>query len=349
MKLGKISNKQFIEFNKTFSLMLLSKLSIVQAMDILMIKTKHEGLKEVLKKCLKDVKSGLSLSKSFAKYPDIFSEIYLANVRVGEETGQLDMVISEYTEYIEGIENLKRKIIQALRYPVLVLFVSFAVISFMVFYLIPTFQTLFISSRLELPAITLMIMSFSIFVKDNLVIISLLITILVFTIFNTKKIPFLNSAYEKFLVNAPFISNIYIKNLIARFSLSLSFLLKSKVTLLEALKISRNISGNSIFRKEIDLLIKKISRGESFSAIVKNSKFFDVTFSQLLIAGEESAQMEKVFSLISNYYQKDFDFYLDNLTSLLEPILILFIGLIVAVILVAMYLPIFEIANNFGV
>lgn len=349
MGFGKISNKQFIEFNKTFSLMLLSKLSIVQALDILIQKTKHEEFKEILKKCLKDVKSGLSLSNCFAKHPQLFSEIYLANVRVGEETGQLDLVMSEYTVYIERIENLKRKVVQALRYPALVLFVSFLVVAFMVFFLIPTFQTLFISSKIELPFITKVIISFSVFIKDHLIVIILLLIAIVLLIANFRKIPFLNSSFEKFMVHAPFISNIYLKNLVARFSLSLSFLLSSKVTLLDALKISRNVSGNHSFRSEIDQIIKKISRGESFSAIIKNSLFFDVTFSQLLIAGEESAQMEKVFSLISNYYQKDFDYYLDNITSLLEPVLILFIGIIVAVILVAMYLPIFEIANNFGV
>ena len=128
-----------------------------------------------------------------------------------------------------------------------------------------------------------------------------------------------------------------------------AYLLRSKVSLLEALKISKNITPNKHFRNEIDLIIKKLSKGESFSSVVKRSDFFDITFSQLLIAGEESAQLDKVFFLISNYYQKDFDFYLDNLTALLEPMLILFIGIVVAVVLVAMYLPIFEIVNNFGV
>ena len=346
---SRISNKEFIEFNKTFSLMLLSKLSLVQALEILSVQMKNEKFREIIKKSLKDIKSGLSLSKSFSKYPELFSDIYIANIKVGEETGHLDSVIGEYSEYMETIQSLKRKIVQAVRYPMLVLFVAAGVISFMVFFLIPTFQTLFTSSKFSLPAITQTIMAVSFLIKDNSTIIFLVVILLVLLAVNYKKIEMLNSFMESFLVKAPLISGIYIKNVVARFSLSLSFLLRSKVPLLEALKISKNTTTNKLFKNEIDVIIKKISKGESFSSIVKRSGFFDITFSQLLIAGEESAQLDKVFSLISNYYQKDFDFFLDNLTSLLEPVLILTIGIIVAVILVAMYLPIFEIVNNFGV
>ncbi|MBI1937429.1 MAG: type II secretion system F family protein [Ignavibacteriales bacterium] len=346
---NRISNKEFIEFNKTFSLMLISKLSLVQALEILSMQMKNEKFREIIKKTLKDIKSGLSLSKSFSKYPELFSEIYIANLRVGEETGQLDTVISEYTEYMETIQSLKRKVIQAIRYPLLVLFVAAGVISFMVFFLIPTFQTLFTSSKFSLPPLTQTIMAVSFLIKDNSPTIFIAIVFLAVLFINYKKIETLNSFIELFLVKAPLISKIYIKNVVARFSLSLSFLLRSKVPLLEALKISRNTTSNKLFKDEIDVIVKKISKGESFSAVIKRSGFFDITFSQLLIAGEESAQLDKVFSLISSYYQKDFEFFLDNLTSLLEPVLILTIGVIVAVILVAMYMPIFEIVNNFGV
>lgn len=329
--------------------MLISKLSLVQALEILSMQMKNEKFREIIKKTLKDIKSGLSLSKSFSKYPELFSEIYIANLRVGEETGQLDTVISEYTEYMETIQSLKRKVIQAIRYPLLVLFVAAGVISFMVFFLIPTFQTLFTSSKFSLPPLTQTIMAVSFLIKDNSPTIFIAIVFLAVLFINYKKIETLNSFIELFLVKAPLISKIYIKNVVARFSLSLSFLLRSKVPLLEALKISRNTTSNKLFKDEIDVIVKKISKGESFSAVIKRSGFFDITFSQLLIAGEESAQLDKVFSLISSYYQKDFEFFLDNLTSLLEPVLILTIGVIVAVILVAMYMPIFEIVNNFGV
>ena len=346
---NRISKKEFIEFNKTFSLMLLSKLTLVQSLEILSHQMKNEKFKDIIKKSLKDLKSGESLSKSFSRYPELFSDIYIANLKVGEETGQIDAVIGEYTGYMETVQGLKRKIIQAVRYPVLVLLVASGVISFMVFFLIPTFQSIFASSKFSMPGLTQTIMSVSFFIKDNSIIIFGAVLLLVMLFVNYRKIDSLNSFVESFLTKAPLVSKIYIKNIIARFSLSLSFLLRSKVALLDALKISRNTTTNSLFRNEVDQIIKKIAKGESFSSIVQKSGFFDITFSQLLIAGEESAQLDKVFSLISNYYQKDFDFFLDNLTSLIEPILILFIGLIVAVILVAMYLPIFDIVNNFGV
>jgi len=151
------------------------------------------------------------------------------------------------------------------------------------------------------------------------------------------------------ILKLPIISNLYVMNILARFSLSMSILLKSKVTLLDSLRISKNITENNIFKLEISKLTKKIIKGEGFADNIKNSSFFDYTFIKLLAAGEASAELANVFKLISQYYNQEFDHRLDTLTSFIEPVLILFVGLIIAVVLIAMYLPMFEIINYLGV
>ena len=349
MLFTKISNKEFIEFNKTLSLMLMSKLSIVQSLELIHNQTKIIKLKDIIKEILKNIKAGNSLYKSFKKYPSTFSDIYLANLKVAEESGQIAEVLSEYTEYLENIENLKRKILQASRYPLLVLLITTGVISFMVFFLIPIFENLFFSSKLSLPPLTQLIITLSYAVKENVYVVIFTIILLFFLFSKTRSSRKIKFRIDKMILNFPLISKLYKGNLLARFSLSMAILLNSKISLVDALKIGKNISKNIIFQNEIEGLIKRIAKGESFSTYIAKSKLFDVTFSKLLIVGEESAELEKVFKLIGNYYSKDFDYHLDNLTSLIEPLLILFVGFIVALVLVAMYLPMFEIINNFGV
>ncbi|MDP4196298.1 MAG: type II secretion system F family protein [Bacteroidota bacterium] len=344
-----IKKKDLMDFNKTLSLLLLSKLSIVQSLEIIFSKTKNDKFKKVIKGLLNDIKSGSSLSKSFSKYPELFNDIYIANLKVAEETGEVAGVLSVYTAYLETMETIRNKILQAVRYPILVLIVAAVVVCFMVFFLIPMFQGLFFSSKAVLPPLTAFIMDISSFIKDKIVVICLLLSLMVYVFFKIKKTEQFKLFIDHSIIEIPLISKLYNRNLLARFSLCMTILLKSHVTLLEALKISKNISSNKLFKEEIESLIKKLKRGETFSKNISNSKFFDLTFVRMLTVGEESAELEKVFSLIGNYYSKEFDYYLDNLTSLIEPVLILIIGMIVAVILVAMYLPMFEMVNNFGV
>jgi type IV pilus assembly protein PilC len=349
MILNKISNKDLVEFNKTFSLMLMSKLSIVQSLELNFNQTKNSNLKSTIKRIIKDVKSGNSLFNSFKKYPAIFSEIYLANLKVAEESSQVAEVLTEYTEYLENSENLKRKIIQASRYPLLVLFITAGVVSFMVFFLIPTFEGLFLSSKLTLPILTQIIIQLSNIVKENILIIVIIFFSLILLIIKSKRTAKFKYIIDNILLHLPLFSKLYKANLLARFSLCMAILLKSKITLIEALKIGKNISGNLIFKQEVESIIKRLTRGESFSVNISKSKLFDVTFSRLLTVGEESSELEKVFTLISNYYSKDFNYQIDGLISLIEPFLILLVGFIVAIVLVAMYLPMFELINNFGV
>jgi type IV pilus assembly protein PilC len=350
MKILRISTKELIDFNKTVSLMLLSRLSLIQSLELFISQTRNEKLKGIVKHILKDINSGISLSKSFSRYPDIFSDVYIANLKVAEESGRVAEVLSEYTDYLEKMNELKQKIVQASRYPLFVLIVAGVVVVFMVFFLIPTFEGLFNSAKITLPPLTMFIMNLSYFIKDNSVILFSLGGgggALLYKYRNNDRI---QGTLDKALITVPYISVLYKKNLMARFSLSMSILLRSKVTLLEALKISRNISKNKLFNKEIDDIVKKLIKGNSLSSnISRKSDFFDLTFTRLLSVGEESAELEKVFSLICNYYSKEFDYKLDNVISLIEPALILFIGAIVAVILVAMYVPMFELVNNFGI
>lgn len=348
--LKKISNKELIEFSRVLSLLLYSKIALTQALDILSKQTKNANLKSITRNLLSNIRAGNSISKSFSKYPELFNDVFIANLKVAEETGQIAEVINEYTTYLEKIQALKRKAVQAVRYPVFVLIVAISVVFFMLYYIIPTFETLFLSFKAKLPPITKFLLSISnILVNHNLIILVALAGVILIINQLSKSKSFKENIFDNLIWRVPLISNIYMNNLLSRFSLSMGVLLKNKVGLLDALNISRNISNNKKFKNEIEIIIKRILKGERMSGNIYGSKFFDLTFSRLLTVGEESAELDKVFIMMSEYYNSEFDYYLDNITSMMEPVLILFVGGMVAFILVGLYLPMFDIINYFGV
>lgn len=347
---NKIPHKEIVEFTRVFSLLLYSRVSIVQSLELIYKQTKNDKLKVIIKSVLKDVKGGTSLSKSFSKHPDVFPDIFAANLNVGEETGQIAEVVGEYSLFLQKMQSLKGKILQAIRYPVMVMVVAGGVVAFMLVFIIPTFENLFQSVQADLPALTEFLLLISRGLIDNSsAFFFLLVSVSALVYFGHKNESFQKNVVDKSLVTVPFVSKIYVTNLLARFSLSMSILLKSKVGLVDSLKISKNITSNHLFKNQIDQLLKKTIKGETLSANLKSSKFFDPTFTRLLAAGEESAELDKVFLQMSNYYSNEFDHYLDNITALLEPVLIIIVGGIVAVILIGLYLPMFEIINHFGV
>lgn len=348
--ISKVSNKEFIEFNRVLSLLLISKLSIIDSLMLIKQQTQNISFKDIMQKIISDLKGGSSLSKSFSKFPEIFSEIYIANLKVAEETGYIAEVLTDFTDYQEKFSNLKKKIVQAIRYPIFVILISIGVIFFMLFFLIPTFESLFVSVKANIPPLTKFLLDISQYLINNYLVVTLiLVGLAFFTNSLLKSESFKRNYLDSLILKLPIISKLYVMNILARFALSMSILLKSKVNLLESLKISKNVTNNSIFKSEISKFIKRLIKGDSFAANIKDSKFFDITFTKLLAAGEASAELANVFKLISEYYTKEFDHKLDNLTSFIEPVLILFVGLIIAVILVAMYLPMFEIINYLGV
>lgn len=349
MLFKRVGNKEISEFNRVLSLLLIARLPLIDALKLIYSQTQSEHFKSIQLKILEDLKKGNTLSKCFEKFPKVFSKIYIANIKVGEETGNIAEVLSEYTEFQQKFNELKQKISTAFRYPIFVLSITVLAVLFMLLFLIPTFEALFRSMKTEIPPITKFLLDISTFMTEyyvTLFIASIGLGYLVYKIFN---IEYLRKNYWDHLIfKLPYFSNLFRKNLLSRFSLSMGLLLKNGVNLTDALEISGKISTNSIFVDEIKRMNKNLHKGQNIVSNLSSSRLFDKTFSQLLAAGEESAELDKVFYLISDFYGKEFDYKLKNLTSLIEPILILIIGSLVAVILVAMYLPMFELINFMG-
>lgn len=255
---NKIPHKEIVEFTRVLGLLLYSRVSVIQAFELIQKQTKNEKLKAIVKSILKDIKSGSSLSKSFSKHPREFADIFIANLKVGEETGEIAEVIVEYSLYLQKMQSLKGKILQAVRYPIMVLVVAVGVVTFMLLFIIPTFEGLFQSVQADLPVITqLLLILSSGLVNNSTLLFFILLSVAGLIYFGKNNESFQKNFVDKSLVKLPVVSKMYITGLLARFSLSMAILLKSKVGLVESLKISKNITSNHLFKNQIDLLLKK--------------------------------------------------------------------------------------------
>lgn len=343
-----ISPRDLLEFNKSLSLLLYAKIGFVDALEIVYPQIRNDKFKKVVKDIIRGLKSGTSISKCFAKHPALFPEIFIATLRVGEETGELGAVIGEFTRYNEKIQRVKQKALVAIRYPLFVIFVLFTTLFFMVWFLIPNFEGIFLSFGKDIPSLSRAVFSSASWIRNNILFILAVPSVGLFLIFKYTGKEQVRKYYSVVVPYLPVLSRLYKLNILARFSFTMNTLLKNRVTLVEALKIARSSNKDPLFLKEIDFLIKSLVKGQNFSQILGKSKFFDVTFIQLLTAAEGASELDKAFLMTADFYTDEFDDILETLTSFMEPALILFIGFFVGTIVVALYLPMFELLNNFG-
>ncbi len=343
-----VSSRDILEFNKSLSLLLYAKIGFVEAMDIVYSQIRNEKFKAVVRDIILSLKSGSTIAKSFGRHAVHFPPVFVSTLQVGEETGEIADVVGEYTRYSEKIHRVKQKALVAIRYPLFIVSVALCTLFFMVWFLIPNFEGVFLSFGKDIPALSKFVFSSAAWIRSNVLFMVLLPIIIYFGI--TKIVPAekLRRIYFSVLKNLPVVARLYKCNILARFSFTMNTLLLNRVTLLESLKIARNSSSDPDFLREIDTITKSLVKGQNFSHVLGKSKFFDITFIKLLTAAEGASELDKAFLMTAEFYTDEFDDLLDTVTSFMEPALILFIGGFVGVIVIALYLPIFEMLNNFG-
>jgi type IV pilus assembly protein PilC len=341
----KVKFSELTSFTRQFSAMIGAKIDLVRILEILSQQTENSRLNQLINKIKKEVQGGKSLADSFAKYPDVFSDFYRSMITVGEMTGQLDHMLERVAVYLEKINALRRKLIQAMAYPILVMVVAFAAVSFLLTYVVPSFSDMFRDFDAELPVLTVLLMQTSKFITDKLWI------LMIFFIgtgiglrfyFNTENGKWFGS---KSILLLPISGPILIKNYVGRFSRTLSILLESGIPILEALKVTADSIPNLLVKKEIKQMHYYAEKGEMLIRSMKRSKVFPPMVVQMIIVGEETAQLDKMLAKIADYYDDEIEATLSTLTTILEPLIIIVLGIILGTILIALYLPLFDLVN----
>jgi len=344
----RVTSQDRATFLSQLSLMLRARVSLVRSLEILIEQTHSLKMKSVISDVLKDVKKGSSFSTSLSRQSHVFDPLVVVTAEVGQESGRLPDVLSSLAEHMERMNALKKKVTQALAYPVLVLSVAFVVILFLLLYIVPTFADMFKSAQVEIPYATQIVVDASGLLTDFWEYILLAViagSLLSRWIFKTQV---KRGFVERYGIHIPWVGSIMITNYTARFCRTLGTLLQSQVPLIEALNVTKKIFVNESLQKEIERLIKYVKQGQTVAEPLSTSKLFSPMVAQMIAVGEETSELETMLLKVAEFYEEDIADKMETLTTIIEPILIVFLGIIVGTVLVTMYMPMFEMANAVG-
>ena len=346
MKAKGVPSKNLAIFTRQFSVMIDAGLPLVQCLDILGKQEPHKHFSAAILKVREDVEAGAALADAMKKHPKTFDALYSNMIAAGEAGGILDTILKRLAVYIEKNVKLKGDVKSAMIYPIAVIVIAALVVGAILWKVIPTFATLFAGLGAQLPLPTRIVIAMS----DGVVAWGWLVVLSIFAfgwiIARYYSTPGGRHAIDALLLKTPVLGNILRKVSVARFCRTLSTLLSSGVPILDGLDITARTSGNAIIEAAILLTRKSIERGETISAPLKETGVFPPMVTQMISVGETTGALDTMLAKIADFYEEEVDTAVAGLLTLLEPVMIAFLGGIVGGIVIAMYLPIFDLISK---
>ena len=337
-------------FSKQFATMVKAGLPILQVLGMLRDQIESPAMKDVIEDIRKSLEGGVTLSKCFEKYPELFDNVYVNLIKAGEASGKLDVFLLKIVEALEKRENIKKKIKSALMYPSIMFTVAITVSAFMLVKVVPVFAKMYDGMGIELPAATATIMSMSDFLRGTGGKVLLFGSIGFFVGFKylTSKNEKIKYAWHKQVLKLPIFGEMILKSMLARISLIMGNLSAAGVNLLESLEISKSVSTNVVVLESLENVKKGVFSGDTLTKLFLKDPLFPPTFAQLISVGEQTGQLDEMFGSVAKYYEAEFDTTVDNLSALIEPIMIVFMGIMIGGLMIAMYSPIFNVGALIG-
>jgi type IV pilus assembly protein PilC len=345
----RVKSKDLALFTRQFSVMLDAGLPLVQCLEILGQQQDNKFFQKVIFQTRGDVEAGMTLADSMAKHPRVFESLFTNMVAAGETGGILDVILQRLSTYLEKMVKLKSDVKSALVYPIAVIVISIIVISIIMIVVIPAFKNIFeglLGPGERLPWLTELVVSISQFMASYWWLIALVIGIAVFGAkawYRTEKG---QHFIDSLILRLPILGQIMRKIAVARFSRTLSTLLSSGVPILESLEITARTAGNVVVSEAIQKVRSGVEQGQTFVEPLKASGVFPIMVSQMIGVGEQTGALDAMLSKIADFYEQEVDAAIANLLSLMEPAMIMFLGVTIGTIVIAMYLPLFTLIGK---
>tara|TARA_B100001179_G_scaffold80981_1_gene57211 strand:+ start:460 stop:1692 length:1233 start_codon:yes stop_codon:yes gene_type:complete len=346
----KIKVEDVLIFSKQFATMVKAGLPILQVLSMLRDQLENPSLKEVIEDIRRSLEGGVTLSKCFEKYPKLFDNVYINMVKAGEASGKLDTFLLKIVDSLEKKEKIKKKIKGALMYPSIMFTVAITVSAFMLVKVVPVFAKMYEGMGIALPKPTAVILGMSDFLRGTgglVMLISIITFVVGFRFLTTKNAAF-KYRWHKQVLKLPIFGDMILKSLLARISLIMGNLSAAGVNLLESLEIAKEVSNNVVVSEAIENVKKGVFSGDTLTKLFLKEPLFPPTFSQLISVGEQTGQLDEMFGSVAKYYEEEFDNSVDNMSSLIEPIMIVFMGIMIGGLMIAMYSPIFNVGALIG-
>jgi len=342
---GGVKTRDVVVFTRQFATMINAGLPLVQALDILSQQTENKILADTTRQVVYDVESGQTLADALRKHPKAFSDLYVNMVAAGEAGGILDTILVRLAEFLEKNDAIVRKVKGAMIYPGVILSVAVIAVSVLLIFVIPTFQTMFASVNLQLPLPTRIVIGMSNILKSYW---WAIIGTMVATVFGINR--YYQTAagrlqIDTLLLKTPVLGDVLRKSAVSRFTRTLGTLISSGVSILDGLEITARTAGNMVIHNAVMQSRASIAGGETIAAPLAKSKVFPPMVISMISVGEQTGGMDEMLSKIADFYDDEVDAAVSALLSLMEPVMIVVLGVIVGGMVVAMYLPIFDMVN----
>ena len=330
-------------FSRMLATMMSAGVPLMQSMQIIGEGHENASMQEMILAIKSDVESGTSLAESLGKFPLHFDDLFVSLVNAGEQSGTLESLLHEIATYKEKTEALKAKIRKALVYPASILVVAFVVTAILMIFVIPQFQDLFTGFGAELPGLTLIVIHISeVFTQYWWLIFGSIIGVIVGIMQARKRSRKVQHFFVRLLLKLPVIGIVVEKGAIARFARTFSTMFKAGVPLTEAMDSVAGATGNIVFSEATIMMKDEVSTGTQLNVAMKQSDLFPNMVVQMVAIGEESGSLDSMLAKVADWYEAEVDDAVDNMTALMEPIIMVFLGVVIVTLVIAMYLPIFK-------
>jgi len=342
---GGVKLEEIVIFSRQLATMVDSGIPLVQALDILCEQIEKPVFRNILAKIKDDIETGSSLSDAFARHPAVFSTLYVNMVRAGESSGALDDILDRLAAYLEKSSMLQRKVKSSLVYPTVVVVMAMLITLVMLIKVIPTFKGIFsmLGGTLPLPTRILILVSDTI--REMFLYVAAAVTVAVFALKKYMKTAQGKENFDKMLFAMPVLGPLFRKVAVAKFTRTLATLVKSGVPILISLEIVGKTAGNAVIEKAVESVRNSIKEGENIADPLARSNAFPPMVVRMIKVGEQTGELEKMLTKIADFYEDQVDAAVSGLTSLIEPLIIAFLGVVIGGIVIAMFLPVFKLTE----
>lgn len=344
----KIDNKTLLTFNQELLVLIKAGLPIVQALDTILDRGEKGKLLEVLRSIREDVKGGTALSDAFQKFPGSFSHLYVASIRAGERTGDLPQTIRRYVAFIKMTESFKKKVISALFYPAILVTVAAVAIGMLLIYVVPTFSQIYAGAGSQLPLPTQILISFANGLKTAFPLLLAVLFVGLILFRRWRRTESGRFIFDSFMIRIPLVGKMLTQYSITAFARTLGTVISSGIPIVESMKMSVGTLNNRLLERKLLEAVGKVEEGVPLSVALENVKIMPPLALRMISVGETTGSLEEMLRDIAEYFEEEIDRNLHIITTAIEPAIMIVMGVVIGVIIITMYLPVFKIAGTVG-
>jgi type IV pilus assembly protein PilC len=341
----KIHRHEFLVFNQELATLLKAGMPLVQSLDILRSRLSNPVFKAVLDDVHGKVRSGTALSEAFQSHGELFPSVYTASLMAGERAGNLDAVLRRYVAYAKVVDTVRKKTVSALVYPVILIGLALVLVSIITLKVIPTFSTFYASFNAQLPLSTRIIVAISEFARANLLLITIIMLGSGALFYAWIKQPGQRARFDRALMKLPFAGGSVHKFATAQLARTLATLLGGGIPLVNALEIASRSSGNRYMGQEMSLVAQRVREGQGFAATLLDRKVMPDVAIKMIEVGESTGALQETLNSLADFYDEEVETDVGRFVTVIEPALLIFMGLVIAAIVLALYLPLFELTS----